>query len=104
VFTRSAPEGLAGLPLPHAIFVGGGASEAGVLENCWQALTVGGRMVVHGVTLETEELLSGWHQRLGGELIRMSIERVEPLGSFRGWNPGRPITQWSMVKPARSDA
>ena len=74
-----------------------------MLETCWQALTVGGRLVVHGVTLETEELLSGWHERLGGELIRMSVERVEPLGSFRGWAPARPITQWSMIKPARSD-
>jgi precorrin-6Y C5,15-methyltransferase (decarboxylating) len=74
-----------------------------VLENCWQALTVGGRIVVHGVTLETEELLSGWHERLGGELIRMSVERAEPLGSFRGWTPARAITQWSMIKPPRSD-
>jgi precorrin-6Y C5,15-methyltransferase (decarboxylating) len=103
VFTRAAPEGLAGLPLPHAIFVGGGASVTGVLENCWQALTVSGRIVVHGVTLETEELLSGWHEMLGGELIRMSFERAEPLGSFRGWTPTRAITQWSMTKPPRSD-
>jgi precorrin-6Y C5,15-methyltransferase (decarboxylating) len=103
VFTRTAPEGLAGLPLPHAIFVGGGASATGVLENCWQALIVGGRMVVHGVTLETEELLAGWHERIGGELIRLTVERVEPLGSFRAWTPTRTITQWSMIKPPRAD-
>ena len=84
----SAPEGLAGLPLPHAIFVGGGASVAGVLENCWQALTVGGRMVVHGVTLETEELLIGWHDRLGGELIRMSVERVGAARILPRLDPG----------------
>ena len=36
---------------PHAIFVGGGATEPGLLDACWDALRPGGRLVVHGVTL-----------------------------------------------------
>lgn len=99
VINSAAPGGLAELPMPDAVFVGGGATYPGVLEACWRALASGGRMVVHGVTLETELLLIDWQGRLGGELIRISIERVEALGSYRGWSPARPIVQWSIVKP-----
>lgn len=100
VTTGVAPDVLAGLDRPDAVFVGGGATAPGVLETCWHALPVGGRLVVHGVTLETEELLYGRHRELGGELIRLSVDRVEPIGSFRGWVPARPVVQWSVVKPA----
>ncbi|HEY7814999.1 MAG TPA: precorrin-6y C5,15-methyltransferase (decarboxylating) subunit CbiE [Nakamurella sp.] len=93
-----APAALAGLPEPDAVFVGGGATVHGVIDTCWEALMIGGRLVVHGVTVETERLLIDRHARLGGELIRLSVERVEPLGSFRGWAPARPIVQWSVMK------
>ena len=99
VVTGSAPGALDGLPTPDAVFVGGGAATAGLLEACLRAIPPGGRVVVHAVTLESETLLVDWHQRLGGELIRLSVERVEPIGSFRGWTPARPIVQWSIVKP-----
>jgi precorrin-6Y C5,15-methyltransferase (decarboxylating) len=98
VVTGAAPAALAGLPAPDAVFVGGGAGGAGVLDTCWQALGTGGRLVVHAVTLETEAQLADRHRRLGGELIRLSVERVEPLGTFRGWVPARPIVQWSVTR------
>jgi len=93
-----APEALAGLQAPHAIFIGGGATEAGVLEACWSALQEGGRLVVHGVTLETESVLARWYSELGGELTRLHVEHAAPIGSFTGWKPARAITQWSVVK------
>lgn len=99
----AAPDALVGLDAPDAVFVGGGATTPGVLNTCWEAVVSGGRMVVHGVTLETESVLSRWHGQLGGELVRLSVERVERIGSFRGWTPARPIVQWSIVKP-RQDA
>ena len=34
----AAPAALAGLPSPDAIFIGGGATAAGVLDACWNAL------------------------------------------------------------------
>lgn len=98
VATGAAPAALAGLPTPDAVFVGGGAGAAGLLDTCWQALAPGGRLVVHAVTLETEALLVARHDRHGGELIRLSIERVEPLGGFRGWVPARPIVQWCVTR------
>jgi precorrin-6Y C5,15-methyltransferase (decarboxylating) len=96
VVTGSAPGILGELPEPDAVFVGGGATVPGVLDACWDALDGAGRLVVHGVTLETETLLVDRHRRFGGELIRLSVERVQPLGSFRGWAPARTIVQWSV--------
>ncbi|MDQ3157519.1 MAG: precorrin-6y C5,15-methyltransferase (decarboxylating) subunit CbiE [Actinomycetota bacterium] len=98
VVNGHAPEALEGLDAPHAIFIGGGATEPGVLEACWFALQTGGRLVVHGVTLETESVLAGWYGELGGELTRLHVEHAAPIGSFTGWKPARAITQWSATK------
>jgi precorrin-6B C5,15-methyltransferase / cobalt-precorrin-6B C5,C15-methyltransferase len=97
VVTGSAPEALDGLPAPDAIFVGGGASRDGVLDAALAALAPGGRLVVHGVTLQTESLLAARHAELGGELIRIRVETAAPVGGFTGWTPGRAITQWALV-------
>ena len=93
-----APEALAELEAPDAIFVGGGATEPGLLDACWDALQHGGRLVVHGVTLETEHLLAERFESVGGELTRLHVEHAAPIGSFTGWTPSRAITQWSAVK------
>ncbi|MFE6645584.1 precorrin-6y C5,15-methyltransferase (decarboxylating) subunit CbiE, partial [Nocardioides sp. NPDC057772] len=89
-----APDALAGLPAPDAIFIGGGATRPGVLDTCLTALRPGGRIVVHGVTLETEQLLARQHAELGGELTRISVESVDTIGTFRGWAPQRTVVQW----------
>lgn len=102
VVTGSAPAALAGLPAPDAVFVGGGATDDGVLDAAWTALKPGGRIVVHGVTLQTEQVLSARHAQLGGELTRLHVEHAEPLGSFTGWKPSRAIVQWAATKPAGS--
>lgn len=90
-----APEALAGLPAPDAVFVGGGASSPGVLQACREALAPGGRLVVHGVTLETEQVLVEAHRTLGGELTRVFVETAAPIGGFTGWSPARTVTQWA---------
>ncbi|GAA4717640.1 precorrin-6y C5,15-methyltransferase (decarboxylating) subunit CbiE [Nocardioides conyzicola] len=94
-----APDALADLPAPDAVFVGGGATAAGLLETCLERLAPGGRLVVHGVTLETETLLAGAYGEHGGELTRLSVEHAAPIGSFSGWTPARAVTQWSWSKP-----
>jgi precorrin-6Y C5,15-methyltransferase (decarboxylating) len=91
----TAPAALAGLPAPDAVFIGGGVSVAGVVEACLAALRPGGRLVANAVTIEAEGVLAAWHRRLGGALIRLSVDRAEPLGTFTGWRPARPVTQWS---------
>lgn len=98
VVEAKAPEGLEGLEAPDAIFVGGGATVDGVLDTCWSALRPGGRLVVHAVTAETEAVLLDRYRRHGGELVRLHVERAEPLGTFTGWTPARAVSQWSIVK------
>jgi precorrin-6Y C5,15-methyltransferase (decarboxylating) len=98
VRTGSAPDALTGLPRPDAVFVGGGATVPGVLDTCWDRLRPGGRLVAHAVTLETESVLVSWRERVGGELTRVSVEQAEPLGSFTGWRPLRPVVQWAVAR------
>ena len=99
VLIGAAPAAFEGLPQPDAIFIGGGGSEAGVLEGAMQALKPGGRLVANAVTLEMEAVLLDAHARLGGSMIRLDVSRVVALGSMSGWRPAMPVTQWSWVKP-----
>lgn len=92
-----APEALAGLPRPDAIFIGGGATAPGLIDLCLEALAPGGRIVVHGVTLETELALAEAYRAHGGELTRLSVETATPLGGFTGWTPARTVTQWFLT-------
>lgn len=94
----AAPTALEGLPAPDAIFVGGGATREGVLDAVWQALPVGGRLVVNSVTLETEAKLIEWQARRGGVLLRLSVERGGPVGGLTGWRAAMPVVQWSVTK------
>jgi precorrin-6B C5,15-methyltransferase / cobalt-precorrin-6B C5,C15-methyltransferase len=99
VIEGAAPNALGGLPAPDAIFIGGGASDPGVLDAALAALRPGGRLVVNAVTLETEAVLIARHAALGGELIRIAVARADPVGGKTGWRPAMPVTQWAWVKP-----
>jgi precorrin-6Y C5,15-methyltransferase (decarboxylating) len=99
VVTGEAPSALARLPSPHAIFVGGGASNAGLLDVVMAALPPGGRLVVNAVTLESEALLFTRHAAAGGELVRLALSRAVAVGGKRGWRPAMPVTQWVWTKP-----
>jgi precorrin-6Y C5,15-methyltransferase (decarboxylating) len=97
VLHSEAPDALASLPLPHAVFVGGGATGE-TLERSWSALRPGGRLVVHAVTQETEMIMVDCWKRYGGELARLSVEHLESIGRYHGWRPARAVVQWSAVK------
>jgi precorrin-6Y C5,15-methyltransferase (decarboxylating) len=96
-----APGALAGLAAPDAIFIGGGGSEAGVMEAALAGLKLGGRLVANAVTTEMEAVLLAHHARLGGSLIRIDIARASPVGQMTCWRPAMPVTQWCWVKPAK---
>jgi precorrin-6Y C5,15-methyltransferase (decarboxylating) len=91
------PDALASLPPPHAVFVGGGVTTE-TLERSWAALRPGGRLVGHAVTQETEMILVDCWKRFGGELSRLSVEHLEPIGRYHGWRPARAVVQWSSMK------
>ncbi|WP_404390576.1 precorrin-6y C5,15-methyltransferase (decarboxylating) subunit CbiE [Humibacillus xanthopallidus] len=92
-------EAVGTLPPPDAVFIGGGATTR-LVDACWEALAPGGRLVVHAVTVETELLLHEARRRHGGDMARISVEELEPLGALTGWRPARPVVQWSATKPA----
>jgi precorrin-6Y C5,15-methyltransferase (decarboxylating) len=94
-----APDALDGLEEPDAIFLGGGITAPGLLEICWNALKGGGRLVANVVTLEGEAELTEARSMLGGELIRIAVSRLEPVGPYHGWRPLMPVTQWICRKP-----
>lgn len=94
-----APEALDGFPVPDAVFIGGGASNREITDLCWSALKSGGRLVINAVTLQTERAVLALHERWGGRLTRIGIERLEPLGSMQGFSPARTVLQYRVVKP-----
>ncbi|WP_425917844.1 precorrin-6y C5,15-methyltransferase (decarboxylating) subunit CbiE [Pseudomonas sp. GWSMS-1] len=94
-----APEALAGLAAPDAIFIGGGVTIPGVLEQCWASLKPGGRLVANAVTLQSEAALVAWREQMGGELTRISVAQAQPLGGFDTWRSALPITLLEVCKP-----
>jgi precorrin-6Y C5,15-methyltransferase (decarboxylating) len=90
--------GVTGVPLPEAIFIGGGFTKPGLLEACLQRLPVGGRLVANVVTVESEALVGHWYSRLGGKMRKFQHYHGEPVGGFTGWRPAMPVTQWSVTK------
>jgi precorrin-6Y C5,15-methyltransferase (decarboxylating) len=100
----SAPEVLADLPAPDAIFIGGGLSSGNLLQTCWNALKPGGRLVANAVTLEGEQKLLQWQNEnagksgASGDLTRLSISRAEKIGKFKGWKEMRSVIQLAVIK------
>ncbi|MGE8186753.1 precorrin-6y C5,15-methyltransferase (decarboxylating) subunit CbiE [Pseudomonas sp. NPDC086278] len=95
----SAPQALAGLERPDAIFIGGGVTRDGVLDTCWAQLKPGGRLVANAVTLQSEVALMAWRERHGGELTRIHVAQAQPLGEFDTWRQALPITLLDVTKP-----
>ncbi|MEX0368304.1 MAG: precorrin-6y C5,15-methyltransferase (decarboxylating) subunit CbiE [Ruegeria sp.] len=92
----TAPEALDGLALPDVVFIGGGLSEA-LLDWLREHLPAGTRIVANSVTLESEALLAQWHEKLGGDLLRIELAQAAPLGPRRGWKAAYPVVQWSVT-------
>ncbi len=94
VVDGEAPAALAGLPLPDAVFLGGGAHRPGVIDAAWAALRPGGRLVANAVALATEAALAAAQARLGGTLLRIGLERLDQVGGMAAYRPAMTVTQW----------
>ncbi|MEF2550783.1 precorrin-6y C5,15-methyltransferase (decarboxylating) subunit CbiE [Aurantimonas sp. A2-1-M11] len=101
ILAGTAPAAFADLPAPDAVFIGGGLTD-GVFDAAWAALKPGGRMVAHAVTLESEVILLDLHARLGGELMRIQVDRAEKVGPYRGFRPAMPVIHWHVTKSERA--
>ena len=99
IVTGTAPQVLAGLDAPDAVFIGGGISDPELLPTAWDALRPGGRLVANIVSLAGERVLLDWQARYGGVLTRISVSHVAPLGMQEAWRPLLPVTQLAATKP-----
>ncbi len=99
IIVAAAPQALAGLDSPDAIFVGGGIADPELLPALWAALRPGGRLVANVVSLAGERALIDWQARHGGNLTRIAISHAEPLGAQQAWRPQLPVTQLAAAKP-----
>jgi len=97
--TGTAPQALAGLDAPDAVFVGGGIADPELLPTAWDALRPGGRLVANVVRLAGERKLLDWQARHGGVLTRIAISHIAPLGMQETWRPLLPVTQLAATKP-----
>lgn len=98
IVSKPAPEVFSELPEPDAIFIGGGISDKRLMEHAWHCLDKGGRLVANVVTAEGEAELMKWHSVMGGEMSRIAILHLSPLGGFHAWHPLLPVTQYWVDK------
>ncbi len=96
VVEEDLADALDGLDRPDAVFVGGGLDRA-LLDDLKARLAAGTRLVANAVTLESEALLAEAQAELGGDLVRIEMANMIPMGSKRGWKASYPVVQWSVV-------
>jgi precorrin-6Y C5,15-methyltransferase (decarboxylating) len=99
IVTGVAPDALAELSAPDAVFIGGGGHDPTLIAACWAALHTGGRLVVNAVTIDTEAQLVAAQRSHGGRLLRFRVERLDGVGRFSAFRPAMTVTQWAAVKP-----
>jgi precorrin-6Y C5,15-methyltransferase (decarboxylating) len=97
IVSGRAPEALAGLARPNAIFIGGGAG-AHLVSAAWDALPAFGRIVANAVTIESQALLTQVFSGMGGELVNIQMAKARPIGRFHALEPAMPVLQWRAVK------
>ena len=80
------------------MFIGGGSGQPEMIETCWRMLSAGGRLVANVVTVEGEQRLLERQARVGGELTRIEVARLDALGRYRVWRPAIAVTQLACHK------
>lgn len=94
-----APDALQGLPVPDAVFIGGGVTSDSMFDVAWDKLRGGGRLVANAVTLESEAKLVLLHGKYGGSLDRISVSEAVGIGRFNAMKPFMSVMQWAVTKP-----
>ena len=85
------------LDRPDAVFIGGGFS-AELFAKIWEIIPAGTRLVVNGVTIETDRLIIDSAQNFGGQLLRFEYSQPKQIGGKSSWKASYPITQWVVVR------
>ncbi len=106
VIEGRAPEALAALPAPDAVFVGGSkGSMEEIIAVALERLSPGGRLVVNAITLENAaETYSALRSRsLTPEVTMLQVSRAEPLTHYMRYEAMNPIQIFAVTKPAASE-
>ncbi len=106
VIEGRAPEALAALPMPDAVFIGGSkGSMDEIIAVALERLRPGGRLVVNAITLEnTSETYAALRSRgLTPEVTLLQVSRAEPLAHYMRYDAMNPIQIFAVTKPARSE-
>ena len=90
-------DALSELDRPDAVFIGGGFS-AESFEKIWKIIPGGTRLVVNGVTIETDRLIVDCAENFGGQLLRFEYSQPKQIGGKSSWKASYPITQWVVVR------
>ncbi len=102
VVAGRAPEALADLEAPDAVFVGGskGSMEL-IIEAALDRLHPGGRLVVNAITLENAgEAYQAMRRRgLAPEVTLLQVSRAEPLAHYLRYEALNPIQIFAVTKP-----
>lgn len=103
VIAGRAPEALADLETPDAVFVGG--SKGGmdeIVDVALERLRPGGRLVVNTITLENSgEVYSALRKHgIVPEVTLLQISRAEPLARYLRFEALNPIQIFAAEKPA----
>lgn len=96
VVRGQAPDVLSRLPKPDAVFIGGGLATPLLVESCWEALPIGGRLVAVAYRGEAETVLRAWYGRVGGDLVRVAVEHAEKGADGPTWTDASSVTKWSV--------
>ncbi len=94
VIEGEAPEALADLPAPDAVFVGGsGGKLAGIIQLCSQQLRAKGRLVINAATLEhlAESMALLKEKGFSLEVIQVNIARSRPILSLTRFDALNPV-------------
>jgi precorrin-6Y C5,15-methyltransferase (decarboxylating) len=101
VIAGRAPEALAELPDPDAVFVGGSkGSMAEIIEVALGRMRPGGRLVVNAITLENVGETYACLRARGyePEVILLSVSRAEPLARYMRYEAQNPIHIFGVTK------
>jgi len=102
VIAGRAPEALADLEAPDAVFVGGSkGSMAAIVDAALDRLRPGGRLVVNAITLENagESYQAIRARGLVPEVTLLQVARAEPLAHYLRYEALNPIQIFSVTRP-----
>ena len=105
VIAGRAPEALADLEAPDAVFIGGSkGSMEEIIDVVMGRLQPGGRLVVNAITLENvAETYQALRKRgLAPEVTLLQVSRAEPLAHYLRYEALNPIQIFAVEKPGQT--